>query len=64
MTFYFHLFYLYLFQKTFGDIDEEKFVNRVKMVFKNRCVLVLWTKVASALEGIIETSTLYGSLTL
>ena len=26
--------------------------DRVKMVFKNLCVLVLWTKVPSALEGL------------
>ena len=26
--------------------------NRVKMVFKNLCILVLWTKVALALEGL------------
>ena len=25
------------------------------MVFKNLCILVLWTKVASALEGLIDT---------
>ena len=26
--------------------------DRVSMVFKNLCVLMLWTKVASALEGL------------
>ena len=26
--------------------------DRVKMVFKNLCILVLWTKVDSALEGL------------
>ena len=26
--------------------------DRVQMVFRNICVLVLWTKVASALEGL------------
>ena len=25
------------------------------MVFKNICILVLWTKVASALEGLIQS---------
>ena len=30
--------------------------DRVKMVFKNLCVRVLWTKVASALEGLNNPS--------
>ena len=28
-------------------------IARVKMVFKNLCLLVLWTRVGSALEGLI-----------
>ena len=28
--------------------------DRVLMVFKNLCILVLWTKLVSALEGLIE----------
>ena len=30
------------------------------MVFKNRCILVLWVKVASALEGLSSTGDLIG----
>ena len=34
------------------DLSNEYQHYRVWMVFKNLCVLVLWTKVASALEGL------------
>ena len=34
------------------EISNEYQHDRVEMVFKNLCVLVLWTKVASALEGL------------
>ena len=33
------------------ELSHEYQYDRVHMVFKNLCVLVLWTKVASALEG-------------
>ena len=33
------------------DSNEYQY-NMVKMFFRNLCVLVLWTKVASALEGL------------
>ena len=28
--------------------------DRVKVIFKNSCVLVLWLKIASALEGLLQ----------
>ena len=34
------------------ELSNEYQYDRVKMGFKNVCVLVLWTKVASALEGL------------
>ena len=34
------------------ELSNEYQHDRVKMVFKNLCVLVLWTKVVSALEGL------------
>ena len=34
------------------ELSNEYQCNRVLMVFKNLCILVLWTKVASALEGL------------
>ena len=40
--------------------------DRVKMFFKSNCILVLWMKVASALEGMIDEciSTDYSSKAL
>ena len=35
--------------------------HNVQMVFKNLCILVLWTKVASALEGLIISLNINGS---
>ena len=39
------------------ELSNEYQHDRVKMVIKHVCVLVLWTKVASALEGLMGTST-------
>ena len=39
-------------ESTQRDLSKEYQYDRVKMVFKNICVLVLWTKEASALEGL------------
>ena len=39
-------------ESTQRELSDEYQHDRVKMVFKNLCVLVLWTKVASALEGL------------
>ena len=38
------------------ELSNEYQHDRVSMVFKNLCVLVLWTNVASALEGLINLS--------
>ena len=34
------------------ELSNEYQHDRVSMVFKDFCILVLWTKVASALEGL------------
>ena len=34
------------------ELSNEYQHDRVKMFFKNRCILVLWTKVASSLKGL------------
>ena len=39
-------------ESTQWELSNEYQRNRVKMVFKNLCILVVWTKVASALEGL------------
>ena len=41
------------YESTQQELSNEYQHDRVWMVFKNLCVLVLWTKVASALEGLI-----------
>ena len=40
-------------ENTQQELSNEYQQDRVEMVFKNIYVLVLWTKVASALEGLI-----------
>ena len=35
------------------ELSNEYQHDRVKMVLKNLCILVLWTKVALALEGLM-----------
>ena len=39
-------------KSTQQELSNEYQHDRVKMFFKNLCVLVLWTEVASALEGL------------
>ena len=46
------LAYGYSSKSTQRELTNEYQHDRVGMVFKNLCVLVLWTKVASALEGL------------
>ena len=41
------------------ELSNEYQHDRVKMIFKNLCILVLWTKVASALEGLRHYFTNY-----
>ena len=43
----------YSYENAQGELSNEYQHDRVWMVFKNLCVLVLWTKVALALEGLI-----------
>ena len=40
-------------ESTQGELSNEYQHDRVKMGFTNLCILVFWTKVASALDGII-----------
>ena len=40
-------------QSTHVKLSNEYQKDGVQIVFKNVCVIVLWTKVASALEGLI-----------
>ena len=42
----------YSFESTQRELSNEYQHDRVLMVFKKICVLVLWMKVASALEGL------------
>ena len=42
----------YSYESTQRELSNEYQQDRVYMVFKGLCVLVLWTKVASALEGL------------
>ena len=46
------LAYGYSSESTRQELSNEYQHDRVCMVFKNVCVLVLWTKVATALEGL------------
>ena len=39
-------------KSTQGELSKEYQHDRVQKFFKNSCVLVLWTKIASALEGL------------
>ena len=41
-------------ESTRGELSNEYQHDKVWMVFKNLCVVVLWTKVASALEGLMS----------
>ena len=42
----------YSYESTQRELSNEYQHDRVQMLFENLCVLVLWTKVASALEGL------------
>ena len=42
-------------QSTQHELSNEYQHDRVQKVFKNLCVIVLWTRVASALEGLITS---------
>ena len=42
----------YLSESTWRELSNEYQHDWVQMFFKNLCVLVLWTKEASALEGL------------
>ena len=46
------LAYGYSSESSQRELSNEYQHDRVEMVFKHLCVLVLWTKVASALEGL------------
>ena len=50
------LAYGYSYESTQRELSNEYQHDRVLMIFKNLCVLVLWTKVASALEGLSKAS--------
>ena len=39
-------------ERTLRELSNGYQHERVKMLFKNLCILVLWTKVTSALEGL------------
>ena len=43
-------------ESTQRELSNEYQDDRVQMIFKNLCVLVLWKKVASALEGLYISS--------
>ena len=49
------LAYGYSFESTQRELSNEYQHDRVQIVFKNLCLLELWMKVASALEGLKET---------
>ena len=49
-------------ESTPRELSNEYQHDRVKMFFKNLCVLVLWTKVASALEGLKHQSEYSGKV--
>ena len=40
-------------ESTQRELSNEYQHDRVQMVFKDLCIFVLWTKVASALEGLM-----------
>ena len=41
-------------ESTQQELSNEYQHDRVKMIFKNLCVLVFWMKVVSALEGLMK----------
>ena len=49
------------FESTQQELSNEYQHGKVYMVFKNLCILVLWTKVASALKRLKCTKAISGS---
>ena len=47
-------------ESTQRELSNEYQYDRVKMFFKNLCVIVHWTKVVSALEGLRICVEIYG----
>ena len=43
-------------ESTQQELSNEYLHDRVEMVFKHLCILVVWTRVVSALEGLMEDS--------
>ena len=41
-------------ESTHRELSNEYQYDRVNMFFKNLCVIVLWTKVVSVLEGLTD----------
>ena len=56
------LAHMYSLERTLQELSNEYQLDRVKMDFKNLCFLVLWTKVASALEGLTSGSGVLSSI--
>ena len=46
-------------ESTRRELSNEYQDDRVSMVFQESCILVLWTKVVSALEGLNAPTTIY-----
>ena len=51
----------YSYESTQRELSNEYQHDRVSMVFKDICVLMLWTKVVSALEGLIPSGLIHQS---
>ena len=49
-------------ESTHQELSNEYQHDRVSMIFKNLCILVLWKKVALALEGLRGTGTGTGTV--
>ena len=52
--FSFNFSFVYSPESTQRELSSEYQHDRVKMFFNNLCVLVLWTKVALALKGLMQ----------
>ena len=55
------LAYGYSSESTQRELSHEYQHDRVKMVFEKLCILVLWIKVASALEGLRVSLLIYST---
>ena len=49
-------------ESTQWELSNEYQDDRVSMFFKKICILVLWTKAASALEGLITHCAVYSNI--